>query len=116
MIDKDPRIIIDYIKALLAEGIDHLRILITKNNPRTIDLLKNFYRSKANVKIETNFEQQKIQKELHSMNQRYQKYDYLFDNNLSPEQKLVQYINQEEKNDFWTVEKFADFMAYIEKL
>ena len=116
MIDQDPRIIIDYIKALLNEGIDHLRILITKNNPRTIELLKNFYRSKANIKIETNFEQQKIQKELNTMNQKYKQYDYLFDQNLSPEQKLVQYINQEEGNDFWTVEKFADFMSYIEKL
>ena len=44
------------------------------------------------------------------------KYNYLFDKNLSPEQKLIQYINQEEGNDFWTVDKFINFMSYIENL
>ena len=50
------------------------------------------------------------------MNQKYSQYDYLFDGNLSPEQKLVQYINQSEGSDYWTVDKFVDFMNYIEKL
>ena len=103
-------------RKLSSEGIDYLRIIITKNNPRTVELLKNFYRNKNNVKIETDFEQQRIKQELNTINKDYMKYNYLFDKNLSPEQKLIQYINQEEGNDFWTVDKFINFMSYIENL
>lgn len=116
MIDQDPKTIIDYLRKLSSEGIDYLRIIITKNNPRTVELLKNFYRNKNNVKIETDFEQQRIKQELNTINKDYMKYNYLFDKNLSPEQKLIQYINQEEGNDFWTVDKFINFMSYIENL
>ena len=50
------------------------------------------------------------------MDNEYQQYDYLFDGNLSPEQKLIQYINQEEKTEYWTLDSFNEFLHYIEKL
>ena len=79
-------------------------------------MIRRYYLNKTYVKVVTKFEEEKIKEELQQMNQKYSQYDYLFDGNLSPEQKLVQYINQSEGSDYWTVDKFVDFMNYIEKL
>lgn len=115
MINSDPRFIVDYIKKLNNEGIDHIRIIITKNS-KNIEILKNFYRNRSDIKIETRFEDEKIKQELEDMNSQYKQYDYLFDNNLTPQQKLVEYINQQEGKQYWTLQTFTDFMSYIEKL
>ena len=50
------------------------------------------------------------------MNKEYKQYDYLFDKNLTQQEILVQYINQEEKDSYWTVETLTQFLHDIEKL
>lgn len=115
LLDQDPRVIVNYIKTLNDQGIDHIRIVFTKNS-KSIELIKNYYRSRSDIKVETRFEEQKIKERLEEMDNEYQQYDYLFDGNLSPEQKLIQYINQEEKTEYWTLDSFNEFLHYIEKL
>ena len=115
MLTRDPKYIIDYINNLYSQGIDHIRVVFTKQSP-SIELIRRYYLNKTYVKVVTKFEEEKIKEELQQMNQKYSQYDYLFDGNLNPEQKLVQYINQSEGSDYWTVDKFVDFMNYIEKL
>lgn len=115
MLTKDPKYIIDYINNLYSQGINHIRVVFTKQSP-SIELIRRYYLNKNYIKVVTKFEEEKIKEELQQMNQKYSQYDYLFDGNLSPEQKLVQYINQSEGSDYWTVDRFVDFMNYIEKL
>jgi len=116
MLNGDPRFIVQYLQYLKDKGIDHIRVKFTKNDADKIALLKSYYRNRSDIKIETDFEQAKIKKELEQMSEEYQQYDYLFDKNLSPESILVQYINQEEGNSFWSVDTLEQFLNDIEKL
>lgn len=116
MLEDDPKHIIDYIDSLKRQGIDYIRIKFTKNNVEKILLLKNYYRTRSDIKIETNFEQEKLRKEIEQIDERYQSYDYLFDKNLSPNEILVRYINQEYQDSYWTVDTLKEFLHEIEKL
>lgn len=116
MLNDDPRHIIDYINSLKQQGIDYIRIKFTKNDVEKINLLRNYYRTRSDIKIETNFEQERLQQEINSLDQKYRQYDYLFDKNLSSTDILVRYINQEEHNDYWTVDTLRQFLQDIEKL
>ena len=43
-------------------------------------------------------------------------FDYLFDDNLSSKEKLVQYINQQENSTYWTLDNFEKFVSEIKNL
>lgn len=116
MLKSDPRYIVDYINKLKTNGIDHIRIKFTVNDADKISLLRSYFNNRRDIKIETNFEKQKIQQELDKMDQEYSAYDYLFDNNLSSKQKLVQYINQQEHSTYWTLDTFDNFIKEIKNL
>ena len=116
MLMDDPRRIIDYIASLRQQGIDYIKVKFTQNVAEKIAILKNYYRTRADVKIETDFEQAKIQDEIKKLDDKYKEYDYLFDKNLSSKEILVRYINQQEKTDYWTVDTLTSFLHEIEKL
>jgi DNA repair exonuclease SbcCD nuclease subunit len=116
MLKDDPRNIVQYIQGLKDQGIDYIRIKFTQNEPDKIAIIKSYYHTRSDIKIETDFEQAKIKQELDQMNKEYKQYDYLFDKNLTQQEILVQYINQEEKDSYWTVETLTQFLHDIEKL
>ena len=116
MLDEDPRFIIQYIQDMKNRGVDFIRVKFTRAALDKINIIKSYYRTKSDVKIETDFQQEKIEEELNKLNNEYQKYDYLFDKNLSPQQVFVQYINQQEGNSYWTVDSFTEFMSMLEKI
>lgn len=116
MLNDDPKKVIDYVADMKANGVDYVRVKFTKNIAEKVNLIKQYYRTKPDIKIDTNFEQIKIQQELDTLNTEYQQYDYLFDKNLSPEQILVQYINKDLKDEYWTVDTLKEFLHSIEKI
>jgi len=116
MLDEDPRFIIQYIQDMKNRGVDFIRVKFTKAALDKINIIKSYYRTRSDVKVETDFQQEKIEQELNKLNNEYQQYDYLFDKNLSPQQVFVQYINQQEGNSYWTVDSFAEFMSMLEKI
>ena len=116
MLNADPRYMIERIQQLKSQGVDHIRIKFTKNDANKIALLKSYFSNDSNIKIETNFERQKIQQELEQMDQKYQQYDYLFDDNMSSNDKLIRYINQQENSTYWTINTFSSFLDQIKNL
>ena len=116
MLQDDPKRIIDYITYLKSQGVDYLRVKFTKNVEDKINILKNYYRTKSNITIETDFEQEQVRKEIQTLGDKYKEYDYLFDKNLSSNEILVRYMNQSEKTDYWTVDNLTQFLHDIEKL
>ena len=116
ILDMDPNDIIGYINSLVNNGIYRLRVIFTKNSLEKINIIKEYYRQRPSVTIKTNFEQMKVQERLQSLNNSYSKYDYLFDQNIPYQNKFVQYVNQQENSDIWTVESFMQFMKDIEKI
>lgn len=116
MLQSDPRFIIDYINKLKSDGIDFIRIKFTKNDAEKISILKSYFNNRSDIKIEANFEREKIKRQLQEMDEKYQEYDYLFDDNLSSKEKLVQYINQQENSSYWTLDVFENFVNEIKNL
>jgi len=113
---RDPKEMIDYILSIKQKGIDYLRVKITEYDEAKILMLRNYFFNRKDIQIKTDFEQQKIQEDLRKMGNKYEKYDYLFDKNLSPESILVNYINQTEGNAYWTVDSLAKFMKDLDNL
>lgn len=116
MLQSDPRFIIDYINKLKLDGIDFIRIKFTKNDSEKISILKSYFNNRNDIKIEANFEREKIKRQLQEMDEKYQEFDYLFDDNLSSKEKLVQYINQQENSTYWTLDNFEKFVSEIKNL
>lgn len=116
MLNDDPRHIIDYIASLKSQGIDFIRIKFTKSDLDKITLIKNYYRTRSDVKVESDYEQEKLQHQIDNLDQKYHQYDYLFDKSLSSEEILVRYINQSQGSDYWTVDTLRQFLHDIEKL
>ena len=115
MLNSDPRFMVDYINNLKSQGIDNIRIKFTIQDIDKITLLKTVFANRKDIKIETNFEKQRIQEKLEEMNLNYDKYSYLFDNS-TPEDKLVQYINEQEGNSYWTTDLLTSFIKEISGL
>jgi len=116
LLDQDPRFVIQHIQSLRDSGIDYVRVKFTRNVLDKISIIKSYYRNRSDVKIETDFEQAKIEQQLTDMNNALQQYDYLFDKNLSPIDILVRYINTQEGEEYWTVDSLNEFLHDIEKL
>lgn len=117
LIRSDPNTIIQYIDQIKRNGIDKLRIIFTINDADKIALLKSYYRNIKDIKIETNFEKNKIEENLNKIDEMYKKeYSYLFDNNLSYEEKLIQYMNSKDPSYYWDIDNYRSFMQELAKL
>jgi len=117
LIGQDPNTIIQYIHQVKSLGIDYLRIIFTINDSDKIAMLKSYYRNRPDIRIECDFEKQQIENELNKMEEENRsKVAYLVDPNLSPEEKLVQYMNTNEGNSYWSVDLLQKFMEDIKRL
>ena len=116
LLEQDPQSIIEYINNLKSNGIDHLRVIFTKNIADKIAIIKQFFRMNNEIDIHTDYEQMKINEKLDEIRERDKEFDYLFDENIDCNTKLVNYINQVEGKQIWTLESFEQFLHQIEKI
>lgn len=116
----DPNTIIRYIDQVKSAGIDFLRIQFTVNDGDKIALLKAYYRNRKDVVLENVADKHRrdlVQEKLDSMDadQRQMVAD-LTNPNLTPEEKLVIYMNRKEGNSIWTIDLFKQFLGEVQKL
>lgn len=118
IINKDPNDVINYISSLQSQGIDHVRVKFTDNDVAKISLLREYYRNNSTVKIVSpNIEEVRIKRELEDMNDKYSQYTYLFNDDLSPLDKLVQFMNANPHSDMiWTTQSLQEFIDEIKNL
>lgn len=103
LISQDPRDIINYINDLKEkEGIDYLRVCFTKEIPsENLAIIREYYRN--NGKIQLKQETDKSDDMINSVQTKdFAEFDYLFDDNLSPYDKLAIYINKQEQCEYIT--------------
>ena len=112
MIEGDPQVIIEYIDKLQKNGIDHIRIQLTKNSEDNLSVLKTFYRTNSNVKIDVNFKNEEVVKNIKKLDEKYKNYEYL-KSASEPECKLVQYMDQCEGSAFITVDELKEILRNI---
>lgn len=110
----DPQKAIYYIDNLKKSGIDYIRLKITIDKEDCLNIIKHYYQKDPTIKILETFKQEKekiaMQEALQS---KYTGYDYILDDNLSPEDKLTKYINQEMGYNYITVDELKQVIYDI---
>lgn len=103
LITSDPKDIIAYVNRLHDEGIDNIRIEFTKEIPTdNLNILKNYYRSHGNIKIKTDNKKSINKGSLSSADSEiFDEYSFLFDNAMSPYDKMAKYIMKNESDDIY---------------
>ena len=112
MIDCDPKEIINYLAKLKREGIDFVKVRFTKYNPSTITALKSYYKLNTEVTIDaSDVEFEKTIQENQKEDEKYSKYSYLTEPNLSPTEILVRYINDQKGCEFITTDELIKILS-----
>lgn len=118
----DPKEAINQINNLKQkENIDYIRLQYKKelndNTSTNLQLIKNFYRGDSSVKIHY---KQKKEKSIDNNEfisnedmEKYKQYEYMFSPNLSNEEILVRYINDNKGYEFITVEELTEILTEI---
>lgn len=113
----DPNTIIQYIEQIKNNGIDYLRVQFTIQDKDKIALLKSYYHNRKDVTIDTTSNQLEIEQKLDEMEEEQkQMLISITDPKLTPEEKLIIYMNQQEGNSYWTIDLFKEFMERIQNL
>lgn len=110
MLQSDPQAVINYIKKKKDEGIDYIRIKFTQNNENLIPVLKSYYRTDPYIKIEANFKNEVMVKEVEKINTENEQYSFIFDKSANPYEILCKYINMKEQDTFITPEALINLI------
>lgn len=104
LISQDPKDVIAYIDKLRAEGIDYIRITFRKEVPsENLAVIREYYKNNGRVRFKLSEEKQTNIASTNDSNiDDYSKYAYLFDETISPFDKLAYYINERENCMFTT--------------
>lgn len=102
----DPQKAISYVDQLKKSGIDFVRLKFTIDKEECLNIIKHYYQKDPTVKILETYKQEKEKEEMQkALSIKYDGYDYILDDNLSPEEKLTKYINQEMGYTYITVDE-----------
>lgn len=113
LVSNDPKQIIDYINELkVNRGIDFIKIRFRvpmEGAMKTI--INNFYRNSRDTFVEflDKEEQQKLEAEKRAQSE--SAYAYLFDQNTSPIEKLVRYINDKEQDQVISIDQLKEMLG-----
>lgn len=113
MVNNDPKVIIDYINQLKANGIDNLRIQFSKDAP-SIPIIKQYFRSTKGIKIDDSGIRKEKAKNLNLRQEeerlRSDELSFILDDNLDPFVKFVRWVNFKEQCEFITVDEFKEIL------
>lgn len=114
LVDKDPNYIISFINDKKErENIKFIRIIFTSYNAENMAVIKNFYNNDKYVTIVDKTKNVNIVKDMKDVEDRYKEYDYITSNSLTPEAKLVEYINNYKNSTFITVEELVNILKEL---
>lgn len=113
IINNDPKYIIEYIKNQKeVNHIDYIRLQYDTNN-ENINIARTYFRNQTNIVFqELNRKNNQLLEIDTGLKEMQNKYSYITDPNIDDYHKFVQYINQQEKCQFITVE---DLIKILER-
>ena len=107
----DPQRAISYVSKLKEAGIDFVRLEFSIDKQDCLNIIKYYFQKDPTVKILETYKQEKEKEEMQkALNTKYSGYDYILDDNLSPEDKLTRYINQEIGYEYITVDELKQII------
>lgn len=115
MVISDPRDVINYVTQLKEEGIDYIRVEITRplnsEEIANIEVIKKYYKPNGDVKLKIdNPKKREVIEANTEMLDKYNEYSYITDKSLSPEEIFCRYVNQQENCEFITIEELKDIL------
>lgn len=114
MINEDPQKIITYINQVVKEeNIQYIRLVFTSIDEKNLLMLNEYYRNNRNVSFLNKSKNENVMKDMKEVEDKYGQYQYLFDKNMTPEEKLVTYINQTKGSTFITVAGLTEILKKI---
>ena len=114
MINNDPNEVINYINNKRErENIKYIRIVFNEYNPGNMAIIKEFYHNDKNVSILDKTKNANVVKDIKDVEDKYKEYDYITNMNLSPEAKLVEYINAYKGSTFITVNELVNILKEL---
>lgn len=113
LLNGDPKEIVNCIKKMQASGIDNIRVEFTMNS-ENIEIIKSFYKNNSSVQIKAEtFLETKVREENSKVEDKFNKYSYLFDNDLSEYEKLSRYINEQKGYRFITADELIKIVQEV---
>lgn len=109
MLSQDPKKIIEYISKLKDDGIDHIRVIFTMPSSN-IPIVKNYFRTNPNVVIKDDLQSRQLAARNEIIKEKFEKYSYILDKNLSPYEILVRYINQNMNEAYITTDELMELL------
>jgi len=115
IINQELKLISDFILDMKNKDIYNLRIKFNKplsdielNN---LGLLKSYFRNRGDINFDySSKEKLEEQKMMEELNNKHSKYDFIFDDKLTPEQIFIMYVNTNEESEFITLEEFQNIL------
>ena len=111
IINNDPKDIIEYIKHYKkSNNIDHIRVQFNNSN-ENMSIVRSYFRTNPNVVLQELDKKAKTLQQIdQSILEHNTQYSYIIDNNLDDYTKFVMYVNQNEGDDFITVEELIKLL------
>lgn len=112
MIMSDPKDVIAYLKQLQDSGIDNIRVEFTQNNEENLNILRNYYKNNSNIKIHLKLKDidRGVQIDSEQL-KKYDEYNYIIDQQLSPYEILTRYINDNKGYHFISTEELINILS-----
>ena len=114
MINADPKTIINHIMNLKNSGIDFIKVRF-KNATTSTDAVKQYFSTKNHNIIIDVQDSGFIEsmKENQKNNNKFAKYDYIFDPNLSEYEIFAKYVNQSKGEEFITYDELIKILTEV---
>ena len=114
LLDNDPNQTIHYINNLREqENIKYIKVVFSHYNPENLSIIQTYFHNDKNVTIVDKSKNINVAKDVSEVEERYKDYDYITNTSMSPEAKLVYYINQYKGSAFLTVEELTKILKDI---
>ena len=111
ILNNDPKSIIEYIKHYReSHNIDYIRVQFNNAN-ENMQIVRSYFRNNPNVVLQELDRKSKALEQIdQSIIEQNSQYSYIIDNELDDYTKFVMYINQNEGEDFITVDELINIL------
>lgn len=118
LIMRDPKEVIEYLKGLHDQGIDHVRLNLTRllspEELNNLTIIKQYYRNNNSVAIKYDQKREEENSRVaQELSNEYEQYSYIMDKSLSPEEIITRYVNDQEGTEFITVDELIELLKEI---
>lgn len=111
LIDNKPEDTISFINNYREkENIKYIRVVFTKSNLANINVIDTYFRNNKFVDIVNNSKNDNVVKTIDEVQEKYNEFEYIYDNNMTAEEKLVRYINDCKGYVMFTTEDLVNIL------